>query len=148
MSDLDFLKAVQRYLYAFNDGHLNFTSSTVTLPYRGFQVRRFENALYVTKVTGEERLQVGDKIIAINDEAIEAVAARYLVYLQSDVFERQLWNNVLPFAETITFIRNNDAATTPLTGCNPTWFEGTPKITRSILMPVILSACSTAFFMD
>ena len=114
MSDLDFLKAVQRYLYAFNDGHLSFNSSKVKLPFRGFQVRRFEDALYVTKVSGEERLQVGDKIIAINDEAIDAAAARYLIYLQSDVFERQLWNNVLPFAETITFIRNNDAATIPL----------------------------------
>lgn len=114
MSDIDFLQAVQRYLYAFNDGHLSFTSNQVKQPYRGFQVRRFENALYVTKVLGEERLQVGDKIIAINDEPIEDAAARYSIYLQSNVFERQLWNNVLPFAKVITFIRNNEAATITL----------------------------------
>ena len=114
MSDLDFLKAVQRYLYAFNDGHLTFSSRTVQLPFRGFQVRRYENALYVTKVIAEDRLQVGDKIIAINDEPIEVTAARYSIYLQSDVFERQLWNNILPHAETITFIRNNEAATITL----------------------------------
>ena len=114
MSDLDFLKTVQRYLFAFNDGHLSFNSPKVTLPFRGFQVRRFENALYVTKVSGEERLQIGDKIIAINDEPIEVAATRYSIYLQSDVFERQLWNRVLPLAETITFIRNNEEATITL----------------------------------
>ena len=107
MDDVDFLKAVQRYLYAFNDGHLSFGSTSVKLPFRGFRVRRFEQSLYVTEILGENRLQIGDQIISINNETISQVANRYAVYLQSDINERQLWNNVLPLAETITYIRYN-----------------------------------------
>ncbi|MGE8035697.1 hypothetical protein [Lysinibacillus sp. NPDC093692] len=56
MTDKDFVETIQSYLLDFKDGHLSFKAKKTVMPNRGFKVRRYQNALYVTEVTYEARL--------------------------------------------------------------------------------------------
>ena len=106
MDDDTFTQTVQEYLYNFKDGHLSFRNKKSKIPFRGFRVRRYEDALYVTEILGEQRLQVGDKITAIDGDSINS--APYDKILQDDVYERQNWNNVLQFVEHINYERDGE----------------------------------------
>lgn len=108
MDDETFTQTIQEYLYDFKDGHLSFRNKKSNIPFRGFRVRRYEDALYVTEILGEQHLQVGDKITAINGDSINLAASRYSTYLQDDVYERQTWNNLLPFVEHIEYERDGE----------------------------------------
>ncbi|WP_342572965.1 S41 family peptidase [Solibacillus sp. FSL K6-1781] len=108
MDDATFTQTIQEYLYGFKDGHLSFRNKKSEVPFRGFRVRRYEDVLYVTDILGELHLYVGDKIIAIDGDSINLAASRYSTYLQHDVFERQTWNNLLPFVEHITYERDGE----------------------------------------
>ncbi len=107
MDDDTFTQTIQEYLYDFKDGHLSFRNKKSKIPFRGFRVRRYEDALYVTEVLGEQRLQVGDKITAINGDSIRNNP--YYKFLKDDVYERQDWNNVLQFVEHINYERDGEA---------------------------------------
>lgn len=108
MDDETFTQTIQEYLYKFKDGHLSFRNKKSKIPFRGFRVRRYEDVLYVTEILGEEHLQVGDKITAINGDSIDLAASRYATYLQDDVYERQMWNNLLPFVDHIEYERDGE----------------------------------------
>lgn len=108
MDDATFTQTIQEYLYDFNDGHLFFKNKNSNIPFRGFQARRYKDALYVTEISGEEHLQVGDKITAINGDSIKIASSRYYKFLQDDVYERQTWNNVLQFVDNIEFERDGE----------------------------------------
>lgn len=108
MDDATFTQTIQEYLYGFKDGHLSFRNKKSEVPFRGFRVRRYEDALYVTEILGELHLHVGDKIIAMDGDSINIAASRYSTYLQHDIFERQTWNNLLPFVEHITYERDGE----------------------------------------
>lgn len=108
MDDTTFTQTIQQYLYDFKDGHLSFANKNSKIPFRGFHVRRYEDALYVTEILGEQRLQVGDKITAINGDSIQDASYRYYKYLQDDVYERQNWNNVLQLVEHINYEREGE----------------------------------------
>lgn len=108
MDDESFTQTIQEYLYDFKDGHLSFRNKKSKIPFRGFSVRRYSDALYVTEILGEEHLQVGDKITAINGDSINLAASRYSNFLQDDVYERQTWKNLLPFVEHIEYERDGE----------------------------------------
>lgn len=101
MDETEFVKTVQSYLLDFKDDHLIFTKKTNTMPFKGFKVRRYEDALYVTEIQGEERLQIGDKILMVNGISVEAFAKENGKILKSSVHERQAWNTAFPFVHTI-----------------------------------------------
>lgn len=107
MDDDTFTQTVQEYLFKFNDGHLSFYNKKSKIPFRGFSVRRYKDALYVTEILGEHRLQVGDKITAINGDSIKN--APFYEFSQHDSYERQNWNNVLQFVEHINYERDGEA---------------------------------------
>lgn len=108
MDDATFTQTIQEYLSDFKDGHLSFRNKKRKIPFRGFHVRRYEDALYVTEVSGEHHLQVGDKITAINGDSIKFSSYRYYNFLQDDVYERQMWNNVLQFVDHIEYEREGE----------------------------------------
>ena len=101
MDEVEFVKMVQSYLLDFKDDHLIFTKKNNTIPFKGFNVRRYEDALYVTEIQSEERLQIGDQILMVNGISIEAFAKENSKILKSSVHERQAWNAVLPSIHTI-----------------------------------------------
>ncbi|SEQ80999.1 hypothetical protein SAMN05216362_12822 [Piscibacillus halophilus] len=65
----EFTNLVEEYLADLKDPHMFFRIISDEKPQDiGFKVRRYEDALYITEVTKEERLQVGARIVALNLE--------------------------------------------------------------------------------
>lgn len=106
MSEQEFEETIQDYLLDFNDGHLWFSTKKTEVPYLGFSVRRFEDALYVTSAAEEKRLKVGDRITLIDGRSIHELAVTYKKRLEDDVSERQNWFAVLSKAAKIRVERN------------------------------------------
>lgn len=101
MSEQEFEETIQDYLLDFNDGHLSFHAKNTQIPYLGFSVRRFEDALYVTSAAEEKRLKVGDRIMLIDGTSISELAEKYKKRLKDDVPERQSWFAVLSRATKV-----------------------------------------------
>lgn len=101
MDEVEFVQTIQSYLLDFKDGHLNFTKKNNTIPFKGFKVRRYENAIYVIEVQGEQRLQVGDEIVALNGASIEQFAKEHYKILKDSIHERQSWNVALTLVDSI-----------------------------------------------
>ena len=108
MGEKEFVQTVQSYLLDFKDDHLSFVKKNNVIPFKGFKVRRYENALYVTEVQGEDRLQIGDKILTLDGVSIEEFAKENGKILKDYVHERQAWNGVLPSINAITVQRGSD----------------------------------------
>ncbi|ASV70214.1 S41 family peptidase [Cytobacillus kochii] len=106
MSDLRFEETIQDYLLDFRDGHLWFSSKDKTLPNRGFSVRRYKNALYVTESNREQRLLIGDKILRIDDESISNLAIQYYKRLEEKAPERQRWDSIIRRSESVQVERD------------------------------------------
>lgn len=102
-----FVKTVESYLLDFKDGHLLFKMKNNKVPFNGFKVRRFENALYVTELQGEKRLQIGDEIVALDGLSIEQYEKLNHKILANSVHERQNWNAALRDVHTIKVQRDS-----------------------------------------
>lgn len=107
MSDQEFEETIEDYLLDFNDGHLWFGARNTEMPYIGFSVRRYKDALYVTSSPEEKRLMERDKITLIDGISIPELAITYAKRLEDNVPERQRWNAVLTKATTIQVERNH-----------------------------------------
>lgn len=119
MSDQEFEETIQDYLLDFKDGHLGFWSVDTETPFIGFSVRRYEDALYVTKKSDEKRVKVGDKIKAIDNKGIEELAKIHWKRLEDQVPERQWWGSVLSRATAIQVERNTVTFDMPLSHYEP-----------------------------
>ncbi|MGD7045994.1 S41 family peptidase [Jeotgalibacillus proteolyticus] len=108
MSDDQFEEIMKSYLYDFKDGHLGFSAKDTTLPHRGFLVRRYEDALFVTEANQENRLSVGDKITRIDGKSIDEAAVIYQKPLENDEHERQFWNVVMPRVKCVQIERDGE----------------------------------------
>ncbi len=108
MTDQEFVRTVQSYLLDFKDGHLYFNTSNAQATNRGFRVRRFENALYVTEVSKDSRFNRGDRIVEIDGQTIESYADNHFKILEDDVHERQYWNVGLQYADEVLLSRDNE----------------------------------------
>lgn len=102
MNSGEFEETIQDFLLDFNDGHLWFIAKESPLSNRGFSVRRYKDALYVTEVGQEQRLKIGDKIIQIDGKDIPALSELYSKRLEQEDNERQTWGAVLRKLSTIT----------------------------------------------
>ncbi|MTD31164.1 S41 family peptidase [Planomicrobium sp. YIM 101495] len=114
MTDRAFIETVQSYLLDFADGHLSFDAKDAVIPNRGFRVRRFEDALYVTEATEETRLRRGDVIVEVDGMTIEAAGQLWAKILEDTVHERQFWNVALRSATELVVQREEESFRLPL----------------------------------
>ncbi len=105
LDELLFLRYMSQMLACTGDRHLRLTLApseryVPSLP--GFFARRFENALYVTAITDETRLTVGDRIDRVNGGTPEEHRRRIQKnFLYADEPEREDWLGLLRMAEHI-----------------------------------------------
>ncbi|QHE52772.1 S41 family peptidase [Pontibacillus sp. HMF3514] len=95
IDDNKFVDLVQEYLLDFKDLHTGFDYINKPKKDIGFTVRRFEDHLYITSIKKEERLKMGDKVIALDGKGISEIAKENEKQLRTDVHERQKWESVL-----------------------------------------------------
>lgn len=109
MSDNEFLLLVNSYLSIYGvTGHLFFKKQgRKGLPFR---VHRYGDILYVTEVTKDSPLCVGDKIIAINGSSVKEFYERYEECFLGETQERQTpyWNFILKYTNQIGYIRASE----------------------------------------
>lgn len=105
MPDMDFLYLVNSYLNTFElTGHLGFGLKGIGGI--AFGVQRYEDVLYITSVSKDTELKVGDKIIRVDGLEIKDFAKKHEVFLFGETEERQAphWEYLLKFAKNITYI--------------------------------------------
>ena len=105
LDELLFLRYVSQMLACIGDRHLKLSmrpSDSYTPWTPGFFTRRYGDSLYVTAVTHDERLTVGDRITAVNGGTPASQrAAIQKNFFFADEPEREDWNGLLKMAETV-----------------------------------------------
>ena len=105
LDELLFMRHVSQMLACTGDRRLRLSlrpSDTYTPSRPGFFVRRYGDALYVTAVTDEDRLAVGDRIDKINGGTPEEHRRRIQKnFFYADEPEREDWLGLLKMAEHI-----------------------------------------------
>lgn len=104
-TDDDFTAFVADYLVDFKDDHIFFKriqKESEPQQVRGFQVRRFEDGLYVIAVQFDEGIHIGEKIIALDGIPIEELRKRHHRYVNENHPEREKWNPILAKHATCT----------------------------------------------
>ncbi|WP_392455568.1 S41 family peptidase [Chryseomicrobium aureum] len=107
MSDADFEELIKEYLSDFEDKHMFFSKTDKVEQSQkevGFQVRRYEDHLYITSVTQEQKLTVGMKIESIDGLTIPTLAEKFKKTFKENLHERQDWNKVLLSATKVNLI--------------------------------------------
>ena len=116
LDELLFLRYINQMLACTGDRHLRLSlrpSDTYEPWSPGFFTRRFEDSLYVTAVTGDSRLSVGDRITAINGGSPAAHRANIQKnFFYAETPEREDWNGLLKMADSITVARQNGSEET------------------------------------
>ncbi len=107
LDDFKFLDLVRDYLLDFRDRHVVFSSKNQNDFSNGFTVRRYRNKLFVTQVTQETSLEVGDALVALDGKRIEECATHFARNLLDDCDERQSWSSVIKKSETCTIESSN-----------------------------------------
>ncbi|GGH77021.1 hypothetical protein JOD43_001261 [Pullulanibacillus pueri] len=99
-----FEEIVNDYLLEFRDDHNRLISSSTLVPPQtiGFNVRRYEKALYIERVTADKKFRKGEWITAIDGQGIEELAKQHRLRLKSDLPEREDWTSVLLQAQAVT----------------------------------------------
>lgn len=110
LDDLLFLRYINQMLACTGDRHLRLSlrpSADYTPWTPGFFTRRYGDSLYVTAVTRETRLRVGDRITAVNG----GTPSKHRASIQKNFFyadepEREDWNSLLKMASFIDIERD------------------------------------------
>ena len=109
LDELIFLQYVSQMLACIGDRHLKLSmrpSDSYTPWTPGFFTRRYGDCLYITAVTHDDRLCVGDRITAVNGGSPAAHrAAIQKNFFYADGPEREDWNGLLKMADTIDIER-------------------------------------------
>ncbi|TGB02030.1 S41 family peptidase [Halobacillus salinus] len=96
LNDQSFEALMQDYLRDYQELHMGFRRlEQESQRDVGFTVRRYEDSLYVTSSQQEKRIQVGDRIVALDGETIEQAAKRHARELKASHHEREDWSGVL-----------------------------------------------------
>lgn len=111
LDDLLFLRYINQMLACIGDRRLSLDlrpSEDYTPSSPGFYTRRYGDDLFVTAVTGESRLSVGDRIVSVNGGS----PAKHKGIIQKDFFrgsvpEREDWNGLLKMADYIDVIHGD-----------------------------------------
>ncbi|RPF53365.1 S41 family peptidase [Aquisalibacillus elongatus] len=99
----EFVNLVEDYLADFQDPHMSFRligdekNQDV-----GFRVRRFNDVLYVTEIVGESRLEIGDRIIALDNKSVIDLCESHKKYLYEKPAERENWRPILNLHQIAT----------------------------------------------
>ncbi len=102
LTDEAFIAIVKDYLLDFNDKHIFFFHPDLqqnTLSYCGFQVRRYEDKLYVTKVDEEQRLELGSVFTGIGGLSIPELKNKHAMLLNESHPERENWTAIFSYYE-------------------------------------------------
>ena len=114
LDELLFLRYASQMLACIGDRHLRLTlrpADDYTPWTPGFLTRRYGDSLYVTAVTHDARLTVGDRINAVNGgtpAAQRAVIQKNFFYANEP--EREDWNGLLKMADTVD-VEHTDGTT-------------------------------------
>ncbi|MEH7456753.1 S41 family peptidase [Bacillus sp. JJ1127] len=97
LSPFQFAEIVQDYLIDFKDDHMFFRiiSNEQPLNSVGFQVKRYEDRLYITAVGQEKRVTKGQAIVALDHMKIPDLLIKYKRYLSESTYEREKWRHIL-----------------------------------------------------
>lgn len=114
LDDYTFINIVNDYLLDFKDPHMFFLAKdkhSKTNKDIGFKVRRFNDALYVTKVMNEVRLNTGDKIVALDKLTVSELSLKHNRELRDEIAERQRWGKIIEKYDTV-YVKNNNQEVT------------------------------------
>ncbi|MGE7864799.1 S41 family peptidase [Bacillus paramycoides] len=106
LTPVQFTEIVGDYLLDFKDNHIFFkmTSKKQPLNSVGFQVKRFEDRLYITSANQEKRIKKGQAILALDNIKIPDLLIKYKKYLNETTYEREKWDYVLSKSSNCTII--------------------------------------------
>lgn len=115
MDDDAFLYTVQSYLAGFQViGHLSFRNTERgRLP---FTVKRYHDELYVVSTAKNSPLNIGDRIVAVDDIPVKEYGLRHENMLCGESEERQgfCWYTLLSYAKTVLVNRNGCLSAIPI----------------------------------
>ncbi|TKD72145.1 S41 family peptidase [Pseudalkalibacillus hwajinpoensis] len=102
MTDHTFVEIVEDYLLDFKDLHMSFRKSgqDQSINYVGFNVRRYEDSLFVVSNTKEKRVQPGEYITALDGISIPQLVETHKRRLMETQAERENWSSILTRYET------------------------------------------------
>ncbi|HFJ9451667.1 S41 family peptidase [Bacillus tropicus] len=109
LTPVQFTEIVNDYLLDFKDNHMFFKILTSDQPLNnvGFQVKRYEDRLYVTSTSEEKRVKKGQAILALDNMKIPDLLIKYKKYLNENSYEREKWGYVLSKFSNCTLIDEN-----------------------------------------
>jgi hypothetical protein len=98
LTNAEFEDIVDDYLLDFNDRHIYFVAKnegSEKAKSRGFQVRRFENGLYVTEVDSEKQVEPGMRFVSLGGHSIPELKEMHHRLLNENHVERENWLPIL-----------------------------------------------------
>ncbi|MBG9831342.1 hypothetical protein BTI679_22890 [Bacillus wiedmannii] len=97
LTPVQFTEIVRDYLLDFKDNHMFFKMHSKNQPLNsvGFQVKRYEDRLYITSNSQEIRVKKGQTILALDNMKIPELLIKYKKYLNENTYEREKWDYVL-----------------------------------------------------
>ncbi|MFJ8239006.1 S41 family peptidase [Bacillus tropicus] len=116
LTPVQFTEIVRDYLLDFKDNHMFFKMHSNNQPLNsvGFQVKRYEDRLYITSTSQEIRVKKGQSILALDNMKIPELLIKYKKYLNANTYEREKWDYVLLQSSTCTLI-DEDGLTQTIT---------------------------------
>ncbi|AIK31886.1 S41 family peptidase [Bacillus anthracis] len=114
LTPVQFTEIVRDYLLDFKDNHMFFKmiSNNQTLNGVGFQVKRYEDRLYITSTPQEIRVKKGQSILALDNMKVPELLIKYKKYLNENTYEREKWDYVLLKSSNCTLIDENGVTKT------------------------------------
>ncbi|MDQ7240206.1 S41 family peptidase [Bacillus pacificus] len=109
LTPVQFTEIVNDYLLDYKDNHMFFKIITSDQPLNnvGFQVKRYEDRLYITSTSAEKRVKKGQAILALDNMKIPDLLIKYKKYLNENSYEREKWGYVLSKFSNCTLIDEN-----------------------------------------
>ncbi|PDY24708.1 peptidase [Bacillus cereus] len=116
LTPVQFTEIVHDYLLDFNDNHMFFKMYSNNQPLNsvGFQVKRYEDRLYITSTSQEIRVKKGQSILALDNMKIPDLLIKYKKHLNATTYEREKWDYVLSKSSSCTLI-DEDGVTETIT---------------------------------
>ncbi|PFQ48569.1 peptidase [Bacillus cereus] len=106
---VQFTEIVRDYLLDFKDNHMFFKMFSNDQPLNsvGFQVKRYEDHLYITSNSQENRVKKGQTIVALDNMKVPELLIKYKKYVNENTYEREQWEYVLLKSSNCTLIDEN-----------------------------------------
>ncbi|EJS55076.1 S41 family peptidase [Bacillus nitratireducens] len=116
LTHVQFTEIVHDYLLDFKDNHMFFKMYSNNQPLNsvGFQVKRYEDRLYITSTSQEIRVKKGQSILALDNMKIPDLLIKYKKHLNATTYEREKWDYVLSKSSSCTLI-DEDGVTETIT---------------------------------